>query len=71
MELQTKDVKGYMMVLYQNAAFHRSTVLSQLSFDRSLVLPMAVEKLEWKKPIVQTHVIYMHNNFKTGVSVIH
>ncbi len=43
-------------------------ILSPMSFDSSLVLPMVVESLEWKIQILWTAVFYTHNDLKLGVS---
>lgn len=51
-------------------ALWRSTVLSPMSFDRSLGLPMVLEKFEWMKLILRSAVLYTHNELRSVTSVI-
>jgi len=44
--------------LVANTAFCRSPIVSLMSFDSSLVLPMVVERMEWKIGILWTGFLY-------------
>lgn len=56
------------MVLLLTADLCRSTSLSLMSIDSSLVLVM--EGLEWKKLFLWTGVLYTHDKSRSGVAVI-
>lgn len=63
----------YLLTKLLADAFQPCAALQSFSlmfFHSSLVLPIMLERLEWKKSILKTGVLYTKNDIRPGLSVI-